>query len=460
MPLISRLNPTVGNLGAGDLAVPFIAPSGRRGYVWGDSFEQRVFGPNWRSPVITWADETPLDKPITMTSAARGGRQLRDYVHNGMIGTTKVSTILPTDVLTVGSRLYLWVMVVGDRGLGDERWCEVWWSDDDGETWDYNGRSIDVNVAGRRRVMVTWDRGRDGWVYVFSTNGLARDRGIVMWRVREGDHEAIINARFEAWTWTGREWAWVPGGTDPGVVREGEFGELGYRWIQGHHVLGGLELTQGPELFSLIGYGPIERVDWTRAPRYVPVRGWDVGGSETLISPYGGYPHPDSRFDGPWAIIASSWHGDVYEAQQRTVPAPRPLGELIADTTPPAPPTEKDDDMADAQSVLDELTGGAVEYDVHVNRRKADGGTYRTKRIKELAHAAAFELTLWLPRRGLRNIAASRTKVDTALGHAIVSASYGEANHALLVAIAVKLGVDVPKVLAPYVDDPIVEADA
>ncbi len=105
--------------------------------------------------------------------------------------------------------------------------------------------------------------------------------------------------------------------------------------------------------------------------------------------------------------------------------------------------------MATANDALNELNG-ADKLELHKGRPTASGGTEWTTRVRRAVHAAAFELTLWMPRRPLKTLRGKQGGVDTALGHAIDSASYGAINTELLIALAKKQGVDVAKVLAPF----------
>lgn len=105
--------------------------------------------------------------------------------------------------------------------------------------------------------------------------------------------------------------------------------------------------------------------------------------------------------------------------------------------------------MANANDVINELNG-ADKLELHKARPAEYGGPEWTTRVRRAVHAAAFELTLWMPRRSLKTLRAKQGKVDTALGHAIDAASYGAINTELLIAIAKKQGVDVAQVLAPF----------
>lgn len=67
--------------------------------------------------------------------------------------------------------------------------------------------------------------------------------------------------------------------------------------------------------------------------------------------------------------------------------------------------------------------------------------------IVEALGTLVFEATFRIKRRLLSELKGKQQAGDTVLGHAVDAASYGAANHALLVAIAKKQGVDVDEVL-------------
>lgn len=333
-------------IGGTDLGIPFVMPNGRVGYIFGDTFggtTQAAGGPDWRSPVIVTSPTRDMTQPIVIDAACRGGDQLWPYVHNN----NEFTTVLPCDAIVIGGRVYLWVMVTA--GLGGELWCEIWYSDDNGETW-VNGTNSTTKwstTAFRgQRVMMTWDRGRDGWVYAFSTGGLARNKNMLLWRVREAD--ILDPTKWEGRCWIGGAWVWKanPADHEPGdMMPAGEkFGEIGYRWIQGHHVLSGFR-SSSYESFVRLGYGPIENVNWHTAPITRPVRGAGLPfGYDVQPSLYGCYVHPDSRFEkadgtkSQFVMIVSQWdgvNGSVpYRSMQYRFTAPNKLGPLVADPAP------------------------------------------------------------------------------------------------------------------------------
>ncbi|AOD24033.1 hypothetical protein IM25_22650 [Rhodococcus sp. p52] len=361
-------------IGGTDLGIPFVMPNGRVGYVYGDTFggtTQIAGGPDWRSPVIVTSPTRDMTQPIVIDGACRGGDQLWPYVHNN----PEFSTVLPCDALVIGGRIYLWVMVT--QGLGSERWCEIWYSDDNGETW-HNGTSYatpGVGASSRwstaafrgQRVMMTWDRGRDGWVYAISTGGLARNKNALLWRVREAD--ILDPAKWEGWCWLNNQWQWKanPADHEPGDILPAgtRLGEIGLRWIQGHWVFSGFD-AGAYEAFVRTGYGPISGVNWGTAPKLRPVRGGGLFpvGYDVQANLYGCYVHPDSKFEKPdgtkgqFVMIVSQWNGQngqgPYRAMQYRFTAPNKLGTLLAD---PAPNDAGGQPVSEWDPILAEILG-------------------------------------------------------------------------------------------------------
>ncbi|MGW4327025.1 DUF4185 domain-containing protein [Nocardia sp. NPDC004573] len=333
MPKIKNLNPLpMADIGGSDLFIPFRMPSGEIGYLLGDTFsgtEPRVGGPNWRSPMLLRSSTHDMSVPIEFGSAARGARQLWDYVHDN----PEYSTILPCDALTIGGRIYLWVMVT--QGLANERWCEIRYSDDNGESWTDTAVRWSTSAYGGKRTMISWERGGDGFVYVISTGGLARNKNMLLWRVRES-HTALTDpAAWQGWGWNGWDWGWGRDpGSDPrfGILADGtKLGEIGLRRVQGNWVMSG---------FDAGAYGAFVKVaaritdNWRTAPTYRPVKGsfWAPGGPDIVPRLYGCYVHPDSRFDGAFCLIVSEWaeSGMPYRGMQFRIYGVRSVAPITA----------------------------------------------------------------------------------------------------------------------------------
>lgn len=213
---------------ATDLGIPARTPDGRLLFVFGDTFEgARVGAGWWRSPVALWSDTTDLSAGVTWSGAVGGeaAQQLWDYEHNN----PEFSTVLPSDVITIGGTMYLHAMV--NQGLGTVVWTEVWRSDDSGATWTHTGQRWPADLHGGLFQLLTWGLGNDGFVYTYST-GFQRDKPLILQRV-PADRIADYTA-YEPWGYRDGVWAW---GNPPTPILEGAFGELCLRPLDGKWIL-------------------------------------------------------------------------------------------------------------------------------------------------------------------------------------------------------------------------------
>lgn len=442
MPKIKDLNPTVGRIDGSDLAIPFRMPSGEIGFGWGDTFQAGgPWGPpmqglyNWRSPCLTRSDTHDPSTPIAMKNAARNGGQLWDYAHNNPV----FNTVLPTDFITIGKRIYGWFMVT--KELGNEQWCEIQYSDDNGETWTHAGTNWPVTPFGGMRVMITWEKDPfSDWVYIMSTGGLKRNKGLLLWRVHQD--ELVHVDRWQGWGWNGKDWGWGRPPSD--VLYSWKFGEINLRWIQGSWVFSAFDSGSYCAVVKVLK-SPTD--DMHAAPTYRPVTGDPKTGADHVPRLYGCYTHPDSTFD-KFCMIVSEWavSGNPYRAMQYRIHGIKPVNPIIED------PRKENNDMANADEVLKVLKDDGDKVLLHGGRLndKGEPTQFYTGSMRDMLKVAAFEISLWFKRRGLRQLEAKKGAPDTMLGHAIDAASYGAANHALLKAIAEKQGVDVVAVLAPF----------
>ncbi|MCK5753208.1 MAG: DUF4185 domain-containing protein, partial [Mycobacterium sp.] len=127
-----------------DLGASVLAPDGSLVSVFGDTFSGGTVGRgDWRSPVVL-IGRGDADHQIVYQRA--GGpdpdyaRQLWHYRHDHTAARRRrgISTVIPSDLLTVGDSMYLHAIV--NRGLGNVAWTEIWRSDDNGVTWRDLGR--------------------------------------------------------------------------------------------------------------------------------------------------------------------------------------------------------------------------------------------------------------------------------------------------------------------------------
>ncbi len=291
-------------VGGTDLGVTVAAPGGRLVSVFGDTFEQAtVGGPGWRSPVVLFGDPATVRTGIRWTGAAGPGdyaRQILAYRHNSIINGRRVTTMLPTDVITVGNAMYLHVMVC--EGLGNVHWTALHRSTDNGETW----RSTGVTWPGDRHAglfqMLTWERGADGYVYVFST-GFQRDKGLILQRVPAA--RLADPAAWQGWGYRDGRWAW---GNPPTVALNGKHGELCLRRIQGRWLLAFFD-AGGYRIDVLNLDSPTANL--YQAPRETLVHGtsWDTENhAEGRVAQlYGGYLVPGSTLED-LHLIVSQWN--------------------------------------------------------------------------------------------------------------------------------------------------------
>ena len=307
-------------MAATDLGVMTRTPSGRIIAVLGDPFRQPSVGSDdWRAPVALFSDTKNLDEGIVWSEAAGGdphyARQLWPYNHHGPAG---VSTVLPSDVITVGDVMYLHASA--HFPFGNVGFTEIWKSIDDGHSWFRVGPRWDAHLHNGLAQLWTWDLGDDGWVYVMSTGfRLQRDRPLILRRVRP---ERIADpSAYEGWGFRAGEWAWRH---EPTPVLEGGFGELCLRRIQNQWVL---------VVFDNFGYDLDVRVfpDMTSnlytVPTGTPIRGttWGQEGDDRVAQLYGPSIVPGSRLDGGFHILLSQWNtatGWPYRAMQFKIPVP------------------------------------------------------------------------------------------------------------------------------------------
>ncbi|MFI8215760.1 DUF4185 domain-containing protein [Streptomyces sp. NPDC085932] len=285
-------------MAATDLGVPVRTPDGRLLFVFGDTFEEaRVGGGWWRSPVALYGRFEGSGRPVVWTGAVGGrhARQLWPYDHDN----SEYSTVLPSDVITLGGSMYLHAMV--NKGLGNVVRTEIWRSDDSGATWVPTGAVFAPDLHGGMFQLLTWALGDDGHVYVLST-GFQRNKPVILHRVRPG--RLTEPGAYEPW---GRgpdgRWAW---GNPPAPVLDGAFGELCLRPLDGRWVL--TWFNQGDyRIEGLVADHPA--ADLRTAHRRTLLRGTSWGNEDDthVAQLYGGYVIPGSTLDD-LHLSVSQWN--------------------------------------------------------------------------------------------------------------------------------------------------------
>ncbi len=307
---------------AADLGIPVTAPDGRLLFVFGDTFEEaRVGGGWWRSPVALYGCMSPdgelrgaqgeLGRSVDWAAAVGGqhAQQLRPYAHDD----PSLSTVLPTDVITIGSDMYLHVAV--HQGFGNVRWSEIWRSRDAGETWHPTAARFPGTLHGGMFQLLTWALGDDGYVYVLST-GFQRDKPALLHRVpaeRITDPSAYRSwgRRAGGWWTRGRRdrgWSW---GDRPTPVLDGRVGEMCLRPLDGRWLLTWFD-EGGYRIDALVLDTPVAVCETTVEDRVTLIRGgaWGQEDDFHVAQLYGGYVIPGSTLDD-LHLTVSQWNTAV-----------------------------------------------------------------------------------------------------------------------------------------------------
>jgi hypothetical protein len=303
-------------VGGTDLGATAVAPDGRLVSVFGDTFSlPTVGGPDWRAPVVLFADPDSVARGLEWTGSAGPGEvagQVVRYRHHGLRRwrwrVRRVTTVLPTDLITIGDTMLLHVMVC--RELGNVRWTEVHRSVDNGVTWRPTGVHWRSDHLDGHFQMLTWERD-GGYVYAFTT-GFQRDKGLVLSRVPQ---DRVLDVA--AWQTWGHGW-----GRPPTVVLPGRFGELSLRRAEDKWVLALFDDgNYRMDVFVLDS----PTADLTTAPRATVLQGvgWDDEdhAAGRVAQLYGGYIVPGSTL-AELHLVVSQWNTTTnwpYRAMQFVV---------------------------------------------------------------------------------------------------------------------------------------------
>jgi hypothetical protein len=283
---------------ATDLGIPVVTPDGRKLFVFGDTFEHTIGDANWRSPVGLYSTTTNLAGGVTWSGAVGGAtaRQFWDYPHNN----PEFSTVLPADVITIGNRIYLYV-IVNKGEIGTVVRNEIWYSDDNGSTWIDSGARIAADYDGGNRQLIAWGLGNDDYVYIYGT-GFQRNKPIYLHRVRTA---TIADAStWEPWGWTsGGGWNW---GTPPTPVLEGEFGEMSFRPLGGKWILTWFNAGDY-RMDGLIADTPTSDLTVAKRATFLHGTSWGNEDDTHVAQLYGGYVIPGSTLDD-LHLSVSQWN--------------------------------------------------------------------------------------------------------------------------------------------------------
>ncbi|MGH8792457.1 MAG: DUF4185 domain-containing protein [Stackebrandtia sp.] len=285
---------------ATDLGVPARTPDGRLLFVFGDTFESaQVGGGWWRSPVALWSETSDLNAVVTWSGAVGGdaAQQLWEYDHDN----PEFSTVLPSDVITVGNTMYLHVMV--NKDLGNVVWTEIWRSDDSGATWVHTGAKFQPDLHGGLFQLWTWGLGDDGFVYVYST-GFQRDKPMILHRVPS---DRIADpAAYEPWGWLNDAWAW---GNAPTPILDGQFGEMCLRPMEGKWVLTWFNAGDY-RIDGIIMDTPTSNLHEAHRRTLLWGTSWGEEDDSHVAQLYGGYVIPGSTL-ADLHLSVSQWNTDT-----------------------------------------------------------------------------------------------------------------------------------------------------
>jgi hypothetical protein len=297
-------------VGGTDLGVLATAPDGRLVAVFGDTFEQAtVGGPGWRSPVVLFAD--PASAPRHLRWSGSGGcpgdyaGQIVDYPKPTWVHRKRITTMLPTDMITIGDTMFLHVMAC--HGLGNVHKTEILASTDNGMNWVRTGAQWPGAHCQGLFQMLTWALGDDGYVYAYTT-GFQRNAGLLLHRVPAGsltDPQA-----WQPWGFAEQRWAW---GNPATLTLPGAHGELCLRRVPGP--------DQQPHWLLVMFDAAAYRIDVLmldkpnadlyRAPRTTALAGttWEAENHNAgqVAQLYGGYIVPGSTLS-ELHLLVSQWN--------------------------------------------------------------------------------------------------------------------------------------------------------
>lgn len=288
-----------------DLGIPARCPDGRTLYVFGDTFGP-AWGENWRSPTALWSRTRHLNSGVRFSGTPGGhwAKQLIPYEHGD-----DISTIIPSDVITLGRTMYLHAVV--NQGFGNVIWSGIWTSRDNGATWHDSGARFPAEAYDKRWQLATWDRGPDGWIYVYTSEFL-RESSMILHRVRP---EHITNPdAYQPWGFDGRRWRW---GVDPVPVTDDIIGEaslrrLGHKWL--------LTWFDAPNyrIAAQVLDHPTQNLRTTKKITLLHGTDWDSQDVDHVAQLYGSYIIPGSRLHDAHMTV-SQWNtsdNSVYHVMQ------------------------------------------------------------------------------------------------------------------------------------------------
>jgi hypothetical protein len=288
-----------------DLGAVARCPDGRDLYVFGDSFGP-AWGENWRSPTALWSNTRNLAAGVVFNGTPGGdwGKQLIPYEHGD-----EISTIIPSDVITIGRKMYLHAVV--NQGFGNVIWSGIWVSEDNGENWEDSGARFPGPAYDKRWQLASWDIGRDGWLYVYTSEFL-RESSMILHRVRP---QHITNPdKYQPWGKKNGRWCWgaEPTPLSDRIIGENSLRRFGDRWL--HTWFNGPNYRIDAQVLN----HPTQDPNTAKTFTLLHGTSWDNQDVNHLAQLYGSYVIPGSRLSDVHLTV-SQWNtGDnsVYHVMQ------------------------------------------------------------------------------------------------------------------------------------------------
>lgn len=288
-----------------DLGAVARCPDGRTLTVFGDSFGPS-WGENWRSPTALWSSTRALSRGMEYNGTPGGdwAKQLIPYEHGD-----EISTIIISDVITIGRTMYMHAVV--NQGFGNIIWSGIWTSEDNGENWEDSGARFPGDAHNEMWQLASWDIGKDGWLYVYTSEFL-RESPMILHRVRPWH---ITNPdRYQPWGEKNGRWCWGAGPTplSDDIIGENSLRRFGNKWLH--------TWFDGPRYRIDCQVLDHPTQDPTTVRKFTMLHGTSWGNQDVnhLAQLYGSYIIPGSRLNDVH-ITVSQWNtsdNSIYHVMQ------------------------------------------------------------------------------------------------------------------------------------------------
>jgi len=230
---------------------------------------------------------------VTGTPGGDWAEQLIPYEHG-----EDISTIIPSDLITLGDTMYLHGVV--NRGFGNVIWSGIWSSTDNGASWQDSGARFPGGAHDKMWQLATWDLGADGWIYVYTSEFL-RESPMILHRV--GPEQITDPDAYQPWGYDGRRWAWDtgPDTVTDGIIGEASLRRLGSKWL--------LTWFDGPNyrIDAQVLDDPTQDLRTTKKITLLHGTSWDNQDVNHVAQLYGSYIIPGSRLNDAHLTV-SQWN--------------------------------------------------------------------------------------------------------------------------------------------------------